>query len=705
MKKRTQLLITVLVCFIATFSSAQISLSNYATYNLEVMPFRSSHGNILSKKDINLVFNNLTEVKENGDLYIRVNFINGLKSNFLLQTAIPGIGFTYRLSYNMPTYRLTIIDNNGLLISQKIYGGEIKEALFGEFDRIPSVEDLKFDWKANRAEFYAKLESQPEEISSQEMDEELKIAVQRKAQEIATGVVLTDETIVDNNNPQKGNNSQDPEEERRITNSGKGPRKNIYKQGREERNRAEEVVVDDPSEPKLSTTAEQIFDLNGLIEVDACSKYSYQLKNKHPFATLTVFMQKKPEENTEEIILLPNETKFFRGLPHKHAWIMTTYLKEDFQGDQIELKEQLNLLSGDENKPRAITNLLDQYFTQIKPQIIFAPKFSNKTEDVISYLPENNEWKSSLKNFLSSQKDTKISKANQSKIINQTEQLLSAKALKSVSKRIEKDLEAEDQQKLIYSLIKNSKNFRNITPFLAVEYAQSLSVLGDGINNFWNQQSTNRASIGFRLPFEWQLSKRKSGSYTTIHLKATFESLTLDFNRAFQGYAIDPENVFEEPEAVLPDEQFAIQATQLGAGIAWKFYFPLPIFELEAGAFFSHKTRLLWGQDKGQFPRSVFNPENEIISDLVDLSSFRPYFGAKVAIPYYFSGYKFDCDSRLRNVQLFAAIRMYPVNFTMNNNYKVFIKDAANIDFIPIPLQDGKSKFLMHLMVGGAIEF
>lgn len=118
-------------------------------------------------------------------------------------------------------------------------------------------------------------------------------------------------------------------------------------------------------------------------------------------------------------------------------------------------------------------------------------------------------------------------------------------------------------------------------------------------------------------------------------------------------------------------------------------------------------TKLVYygGEDQGQFPRTLFSPENEIISNVADLSSFRPYFGAKVAIPFYFSGYKFDCESSLRNIHLFAGIRMYPIDFTENGNYNLAIRDAADIDFIPIPLQEGKSKFLMHLMIGGGIEF
>lgn len=691
MKKLTLLLTSVLVCLISINSSAQVSLSNYSTYNLEVIPFRSDYQNVLTEKDVNLNFNNLTQVADNGDLYIRVSFISGLKSSYLLQTAIPGTGFAYRCAYIMPSYRVSIIDKNGNLILQKIYGGQKQEAVFGEYSSISSPEDLKYEWEANRVAFYQQLESSPEEPIIQEMDEELAIAVQRKAQEIATGEVQ----------PTQSEEVQEAEEERKITHTGK-PRTNIYKPNK--RNPKPENKKDDPSEPKLSTTSEQIFDLNGFIEVAACSKYSYQLLNNHPTATLTVYIQRKPELDAEEVLLGPGEGKFFRGLPHKHAWIIATYLKEDFQGDQILLKEELNLLAGEDNSPRVITDLLDQYFQQIKPHIVFAPVLDNNDE-VIGLESENDQWKNSLKEYLSAQTVASINKSNQTKIVELTEALLSAKALRSVSEKVEKTLDSEDDQKLIYPIIKSSKNFRNVTPLLSVEFSQSLSVIGSGINNFWDKPSNSRASISFRLPFEWQLSRRKSGSYSTVHVKASYESLTLDFNRDFQAFAIDPESAFEEPEAVIPDEQFAIQTTQLGAGLAWKLYFPLPIVEIEGGAFFSHKTRLLWGQDRGQFPRSVFSPENEIIPDVVNLSSFRPYFGAKIAVPFYFSGYKFDCDSKLSNVQIFAGFRMYPVNFVENTNYKVFIKDAALIDFIPIPLQEGQSKFLMHLTIGGAVEF
>lgn len=161
MKKLTLLLTSVLVCLISINSSAQVSLSNYSTYNLEVIPFRSDYQNVLTEKDVNLNFNNLTQVADNGDLYIRVNFISGLKSSYLLQTAIPGTGFAYRCAYTMPSYRVSIIDKNGNLILQKIYGGQKQEAVFGEYSSISSPEDLKYEWEANRVAFYQKLESSP----------------------------------------------------------------------------------------------------------------------------------------------------------------------------------------------------------------------------------------------------------------------------------------------------------------------------------------------------------------------------------------------------------------------------------------------------------------------------------------------------------------------------------------------------------------
>ena len=48
---------------------------------------------------------------------------------------------------------------------------------------------------------------------------------------------------------------------------------------------------------------------------------------------------------------------------------------------------------------------------------------------------------------------------------------------------------------------------------------------------------------------------------------------------------------------------------------------------------------------------------------------------------------------------------MFPVDFSKNENYSVFIRDPAGIDFIPIPLEDGNNKYLMHFMIGGAAEF
>jgi len=655
MKKTPRWLITALLCFLTTLTFAQASLSNYATYSLEVTPFRTPHGNILTEKDIDLQFNNLTQVAQNGDLYIRIDFIRGLKSNYLLQTAIPGTGFAYRIDYTMPKYRVSIIDNNGQLLLQKNYGGEKRTAIFGEFESIASVEDLKFEWEANRTEFYARLESQPEELPKQKMDEELRVAIKQKTNEVPTA---TEAPVADNSNqPEITETPTQPvaEDNRKRPNSRPSKANvNIYRRPDPKRTK-----IEDPSEPKLSTAAEQLYNLNGFIEVDACSKYSYQLKNVHPYSTLTVFMQKKPEAELEEVILGAGETKFFSGLPHKLAWIKATYLKDDFQGDQIDIKENLNLIASDENKPRIVTNLLDQFFAQVKPHILFVPKYDDRTDEVVDFMPENNVWQTQLRDYLTKQTVTKLTKGQANKIARETEQLLVVKALRTISEKVERSLEAdnENDQKLIYPIIKASDNFRSITPLF-------------------------------------------------LNVKASFESIRLDFDQAqFQAYAIDPEGAFQEFEQVLPEEQFAIQATQLSAGLSWKFYFPLPIFELEGGAFFSHQTRLLWGEDQGQFPQSLFSPENEIISDVVDLSSFRPYFGAKIAVPLYFSGYKFDCESSLRNIHVFAGFRMYPVDFTENNKYNVAIRDAADIDFIPIPLQEGKSKFLMHLMIGGGIEF
>lgn len=700
MKKSPHWLLTILTFLWTTFSYAQVNLSNYSTYSLEVLPFKTQYGNSLSEKDIDLTFSNLTRVAEHGDLFIRVAFIRGLKSNYLLQTAIPGTGFAYRVDYRMPRYKVSIVDNNGILLLQKMYGGEKRTALFGEFESISSVEDLKFEWETNRDEFYAKLESQPEEIPEQEMDEELLVAIQAKAQEIATEQSAP--PVEEPTTPVIPEPKQPIAQDDRKKPASRPSKANVNIYRRPEKNKTK---IENPSEPKLSPSMGQFYDLNGFIEVDACSKYSYQLKNNHPFATLTVYLQNKPENDPEEVLLTPGETKFFSGLPHKNAWIIATYLKGDFQEDQIIVKEDLNMIATDDTQPRIVTTLLDQFFTEVKPQILFAPKYDDKTDEVTDYVPENNFWQEQLKAYLAQQTTTELTKGEQNKIARETEKLLAVRALRTISESIENNLESEDQQKLIYPIIKASPNFRNATPFLAFEYSQS-AFLDEGISTFWNTQQAHRASLSFRLPFEWQLNKRKSGAFSTLNIKASFESLRLNFNQAdFQAYAIDPGNNFPDPEPVLEGDQFAIQATQLSAGLAWKFYFPLPIIEVEGGAFFSHKTRLLWGQDQGQFPRSLFSPENEIITDVADLSSFRPYFGAKIGIPFYLSGYKFDCDSNLRNAHIFAGFRMYPVDFSKNDNYQVFIRDAADIDFIPIPLEDGQSKFLMHLMIGGAVEF
>ncbi|MEM6321825.1 MAG: hypothetical protein AAF960_29460 [Bacteroidota bacterium] len=698
MKKTPRWLSTVCLCFLAAFSSAQISLSNYNTYSLEVTPFRTQYGNILTEKDVNLSFKNLTRVEENGDLYIRVDFVDGLKSNYLLQTAIPGTGFAYRVEYRMPTYRVSILDRNGNLILQKMYGGEKRKTLFGEFESISSIEDLKFEWEANRDAFYAKLESKPEEIPTQPMDQELTAAVLAKSQEMATGT--TSPPVADNPPVTPEEPETTPTETRKKPNSRPSKANvNIYRRPEKRK------MADDPATPKLSPTSEQIYDLNGFIEVDACSKYSYQIKNIHPLASMTVLLQDDPTNEPEEILLSPNEEKFFSGVPDKSAWLVATYQRGDFQEDQINVKEDLNLIATDENQPRIVTTLLDQFFEEVKPQINVVPQYDNETDEMIGYQPENNVWKKQLRDFLAKQTVSTLTKGEQNKIANETEKLLTIRAIRAISEQIEPKVDDESKQKLIYPIVKASKNFRNTTPFLAVELSRS-AFLTEGINEYWNQQTAYRASMSFRLPFEWPLGKRKTGAFSTLNIKASYEVLTLDFNQTdFRAFAIDPENAFMEPEQVFPEEQFALQATQLSAGLAWKFYFPLPIFEIEAGAFYSNQTRLLWGEDQGQFPRSLFNPENAIISNVVDLSSFRPYFGAKVGLPFYFSGYKFDCDSNLKNAHVFAGFRMYPVDFSKNDNYNVFIRDATDIDFIPIPLEDGQSTFLMHLMLGLAVEF
>ncbi len=689
MKKRALLLSLVFVC-LCTFSTAQISLADYATYNLEVIPFRTDFGNTLTEKDINLTFSNLRRVEKNGDVHIRVVFLTGLRSNYLLQTAITDIGFAYRVAYKTPAYRVTAIDNKGNLLLQKIYGGEDKQALYGEFLSLSSPEDLEFEWEKGREAYYKELESSQETLT-RTMDEDLKIAVLNKAQEIATGEPITA-------SPQS-EPTGDTEETRTITPGKNGPRKNIYKPSARNKPPSEPQ----PGDPILNASNDEQYSLNGLIEVAACSKYSYQLTNKHPFATLSVFLQKSPGEEVQELILPSGQVKLFKGLPHKDSWIVVAYLQDDFQGDQIDLKEQVNQLAGEEASAHAITNLIEQFYTQFKPTINFAPKVSSKTGEVVDYVQENDSWQDQLKVFLS-ESDLKISKANQTKVIKKNEQILNSKALRNISTYVEKDLYNPANQKLIYPIIKSSKNFRNITPLLSLEYAQSITKTG-GLNEYWKDQSANRISLSARLPFEWQLSTRKSGSFSTIHVKASYELLSFDWNRVHPVLALDPENPLNEPEAVLPEEQFSFQTTQLSAGLAWKLYFPLPIVELEGGAFFSHKTRLLWGEDSGQFPRKIFSPENEIISKLADLNAFRPYIGAKLAIPYYFSGYKFDCDSRLRNVQLFGSFRMYPVNFTSNDKYQIFIRDNNSSDLLKAPLLEGNSKWLMQIMVGAAVEF
>ena len=702
MKKTPRFLLIAFFCFLTTFTFAQVKSSNYSTYSLEVVPYKTQYGNTLDEKDIDLAFRSLRRVTGNGDLYMRVNFRDGLQSNYLLQTAIPGVGFAYRVEYKMPTYRVSIIDNEGNLLLQKNYGGEKRSALFGELESISSVEDLKFEWELKRDEFYANLESQPEEIPQQEMTEELIAAIEQFNQPPTKEPT---ETIAENapSTPLE----EEEQEVAQVENARKRPdsrptkpKVNIYRRPEPKRSTA-----DDPSEPKLNSLAENLFELNGFIEVDACSKYSYQMTNKHPISSFAVTMQTKPENDPEEIVFLPGETKYFNGLPHRNAWIKASYPIDNFQEDLINQKENINFIIEDDENPRIISTLLDTFFAKERPNIIFSPKFHPKTDEITDFLPEDNTWKKQLSAFLENQQEITLSKTQRSKIVKETQQLLTIKALRKISEKVENTVDEEDGQMLIYPIIKASKNFKNITPFLAFEYSQSV-FLNEGINAYWNKQKAHRASFSFRLPFEWQMSKKKSGTVSTLHLKASFESLTLDFNQdTYQGYAIDPISTSGEPEPVLEGEQFSIQATQLSAGLAWKLYLPLPIIELEGGAFFNNQTRLLWGEDQGQFPRNLFSPENEIITNVVDLSGVRPYFGAKIAVPYYFSGYKFDCDSNLRNVHLFAAMRMYPVDFSQNDNYNLFIEDAEGTGFTKIPLEEGNSKFLLHLMLGAGVEF
>ena len=117
-----------------------------------------------------------------------------------------------------------------------------------------------------------------------------------------------------------------------------------------------------------------------------------------------------------------------------------------------------------------------------------------------------------MKTFLTNQQLTKLTKGEQNKITRETEKLLSIRALRTISEKIELDVDGDNQQKLIYPIIKLSKNFRNITPLVGLTYSQS-AFLNEGINEFWNQQKAHRASISFRLPFEWQLSKRRNGPF------------------------------------------------------------------------------------------------------------------------------------------------------------------------------------------------
>jgi len=469
--------------------------------------------------------------------------------------------------------------------------------------------------------------------------------------------------------------------------------------------RRSEIRTDEPGMPILNTSGPQIFDLNGFIRLEVCSKYSYQIINNHPTSTFTVQVKTGEGQEVRQITLSAGEIKRLNGLPHRQAWLLTTYPKENFEDDQIDLKEQLNLVTDSDLRAQTVTDILDKYFTEKKPQITFVSTFDNGTDEITAYEPKSNQWKNSLDNFLSDQQELNLNRLQQNEIISLTEQLLTARALRSVSKKIEEHPNSEDQQKLIYPIIKKSKNFRRVSPRVSLSYSQSLPFLKEGINTYWHQQKNHQVDLSFRLPLEWQFMKRNSAFFSNLHIRASFESLLLDFNRNFEAFAINPESVFEEPELVEPSEQFALQTTQLSTGLVWKFYFPLPIIELEGGTFIRNKTRLLWGEDQGKFPASVFSPKNEIIADITHLSNFRPYFGARVGIPFYFSGYQYDCDSRLRNIHLFAGFRMFPVDFSKNENYSVFIRDPAGIDFIPIPLEDGNNKYLMHFMIGGAAEF
>jgi hypothetical protein len=412
----------------------------------------------------------------------------------------------------------------------------------------------------------------------------------------------------------------------------------------------------------------------------------------------------KPEKEPTYYLLKAGDSKFFDKVPAKQAWYRVTYEEEDFKEDEMNLRDNSFSEEQESIHPQKVSSFLQTFFKTVKPSIIISPKYGLESDEVIDFEFEDDFWKRQLKAYIAQSTDADIQSISSAALLDFGEQSLKAKTLRQISKSVEMELEEEDSQKPLLPLIKKSPNYRNISPSFSLSYSQSLPVLGKEVNQYWEHPKKYRISASIRL-IEWPFLKKKTGSVSSLNFKTSYESLVMDFNRTYEAHATDPQAAFEDPEKITETAQFAIQSTQLSAGLAWRFYFPLPILEIEGGTYFSQRSHLLWGEEATSITGNIFSSANKRVADVATLSKFRPYFGAKIAIPYYFSGYKFDCDSRLSNVQVFASLHVFSLDYNPNPAYKVFVKEGSTNNFNPVSLKSNSSKLSLHFMIGAAVEF
>ena len=167
--------IVILLGFIFhNYGRAQQSIDNYDTYTLQIQSIQTSLKNNLNEVQLNINFNPFTRVESDGDLEITVTFLEGIQYKYLLQTALPDVGFTYKTIFTLPTYRLTVIDKYGNLLLREEYGGEKSKAYYGEYENFTSVDELEKSWPLNRNIFFKQLENEQLDIPTLEFYEELK---------------------------------------------------------------------------------------------------------------------------------------------------------------------------------------------------------------------------------------------------------------------------------------------------------------------------------------------------------------------------------------------------------------------------------------------------------------------------------------------------------------------------------------------------